>query len=407
MRKEFNELVETMKRWDLFQKDDEVDMALNDLGAKIDEVEKRIECAVRSAKEINESISKYTEEIDDELPIKMSVNDHDLIQNCSDDVRIALDLNDDMSIDDNWYSLFPTKKEDEETYPIVNCMDCGHPQPLLEENVYVDKLGRHVVCEQCEGSFNVGGDELKPIAVGKIEYDFPEEVYTIGNADNSEIIGDVYESEFHVLLDLGVIITENDNGFPFGKTNYIVLDNKFISIVKKKQIDLSKVPIIKQEVFMSFESSWGTLTCDKEGYVIEVIGDEEFNGERNYLYDIWQIDLAEYEKFLNSIGQNLDHDADDILVVGFWKKDGTYEEADMDWRKNIFGDAPTVLCQSQHTHDLVRDIIGKLKVIEVDGETMEYILRQVGMEGQMLKQLFTQTTNDDVDNLLDIRDGRS
>ena len=36
MRKEFNELVETMKRWDLFQKDDEVDMALNDLGAKID-----------------------------------------------------------------------------------------------------------------------------------------------------------------------------------------------------------------------------------------------------------------------------------------------------------------------------------------------------------------------------------
>ena len=407
MRKEFNELVETMKRWDLFQKDDEVDMALNDLGAKIDEVEKRIECAVRSAKEINESISKYTEEIDDELPIKMSVNDHDLIQNCSDDVRIALDLNDDMSIDDNWYSLFPTKKEDEETYPIVNCMDCGHPQPLLEENVYVDKLGRHVVCEQCEGSFNVGGDELKPIAVGNIEYDFPEEVYTIGNADNSEIIGDVYESEFHVLLDLGVIITENDNGFPFGKTNYIVLDNKFISIVKKKQIDLSKVPIIKQEVFMSFESSWGTLTCDKEGYVIEVIGDEEFNGERNYLYDIWQIDLAEYEKFLNSIGQNLDHDADDILVVGFWKKDGTYEEADMDWRKNIFGDAPTVLCQSQHTHDLVRDIIGKLKVIEVDGETMEYILRQVGMEGQMLKQLFTQTTNDDVDNLLDIRDGRS
>jgi hypothetical protein len=46
-------------------------------------------------------------------------------------------------------------------------------------------------------------------------------------------------------------------------------------------------------------------------------------------------------------------------------------------------------------------------VIEVDGETMEYILRQVGMEEQMLKQLFAQTTNDDVDNLLDIRDGRS
>jgi len=136
MKKQFNELVETMKRWDLFQKDDEVDIALNDLGAKIDEVEKRIECAVRSAKEINTSISKYTEDVDKSLPINMSVNDHDLIQNCSDDVRIALGLNDDMAIVDNWYNLFPK-------------------------------------------------EELKPIVVGNIEYDFPEEVYTIGNADNT------------------------------------------------------------------------------------------------------------------------------------------------------------------------------------------------------------------------------
>ena len=51
------------------------------------------------------------------------------------------------------------KAMDEETYPIVNCMDCGHPQPLLEENVHVDDLGRHIICEECESSFNVGGDE--------------------------------------------------------------------------------------------------------------------------------------------------------------------------------------------------------------------------------------------------------
>ena len=282
MRKEFNELVETMKRWDLFQKDDEVDMALNDLGAKIDEVEKRIECAVRSAKEINESISKYTEEIDDELPIKMSVNDHDLIQNCSDDVRIALDLNDDMSIVDNWYDLF-----------------------------------------------------------------------------------------------IGI-----------------------------KPIDLGEVPI-KKKTFMSFESSWGNIACDEDGNVIEVIGygEGEVIDAENYLFDIVKFDLVEYGKFCESINITMS-EFDDILIVGFWKKDGTYEEADMDWRKNIFGDAPTVLCQSQHTHDLVRDIIGKLKVIEVDGETMEYILRQVGMEEQMLKQLFTQSTNDDIDYLHDVRNGK-
>ena len=269
MRKEFNELVETMKGWNLFQKDDEVDIALTNLSNKIDEVEKRIECAVRSAREINQFVSKYTEDVDNHQPINMSVNDHDFILNRSSDIDIALDMGEKMCVSDNWYNLFSPK------------------------------------------------EEPKPIAVGNIEYDFPEDVYTIGNADNSEIIGDVYESEFHVLLDLGVIITENDNGFPFGKANYIVLDNKFISIVKKKQIDLSKVPIIEKEK------------------------------------------------------------------------------------------PPTMLCADSDKHKIVNNIISQLKEIDVDGETMEYILKQVGMEEQMLKQLFTQTTNDDIDNLLDIRDGKS
>jgi hypothetical protein len=111
MKKEFNELVETLKRWDLYFKGDEVDIALTDLEKVIDEVEKRIECAVRSAKEINELISKYTDDVDNDLPINMSVNDHDLIQNCSNDVNIALDMDDDMCVSDNWYYLFSPKEE--------------------------------------------------------------------------------------------------------------------------------------------------------------------------------------------------------------------------------------------------------------------------------------------------------
>ena len=42
-----------------------------------------------------------------------------------------------------------------ETYPIVNCLNCGHPQPLLDENILHDELGNHVVCEECESSFDV------------------------------------------------------------------------------------------------------------------------------------------------------------------------------------------------------------------------------------------------------------
>jgi hypothetical protein len=49
--------------------------------------------------------------------------------------------------------------------------------------------------------------------------------------------------------------------------------------------------------------------------------------------------------------------------------------------------APTELCKTPQTNEFVKDIIAKLKVIDVDGETMQYILEQVGMDGQMLYQL--------------------
>lgn len=412
MKKEFNLLKEFLFDSNTYSANgdcnwSEVSDLLDKLESKIDEVEKRINCAVRSAKEANASISLYTERVDDNESFIMQVNHHDSILRGSNDVIIALDMEDTECIENDWYNLFPPKESEksftdiwlsEETYPIVNCLDCGHPQPLLEENIHVDSVSRYMVCEQCENQFNID-DEPKPIAVGNIEYDFPEEVYTIGNSDNTEIIGDVYESEFHVLLDLGVIITENDNGFPIGKANYIVLDNKFISIVKKKQIDLSKVPI-KREVFMTFHSTWGEIDCDKDGNVIEVRGDED---EDNYLFDIGVFDLAEYYTFLNSKNITMG-ESDDILSIGFWKKDNTYHEAETDWRKEMF--APTMLCSDYDKHKIVNNIISQLKEIEVDGETMEYILKQVGMEDQMLKQLFAQSTNDEIDYLHDVRNGK-
>jgi hypothetical protein len=51
---------------------------------------------------------------------------------------------------------------------------------------------------------------------------------------------------------------------------------------------------------------------------------------------------------------------------------------------------PTDLCETYEVvedKDLVNDIIEKLKFIDVDGETMQYILEQVGMEEQMHRQL--------------------
>jgi hypothetical protein len=255
MKAEFDNLVETLKRWDLYQIGDEVDMALTDLSDKIAEVEKRLECINKTARDIELAISKHTESVDSNEAFVMNVNDHDSILRGSHDIMIALDLGDTEPIENDWYGLF-TK---------------------------VDK-----------------------------------------------------------------------------------------------------------EVAFSFESSWGSIDCDKDGNVIEVHGDLEYKGEKNYLFEIARVDIEEYAKFCSSL--NITHgESEDILSVGFWRKDGVYNEADKDWRESIFKpkeeEAPTVLCKTPQTHEFVKDIIAKLKVIDVDGETMEYILEQVGMKEQMAKQL--------------------
>jgi hypothetical protein len=61
---------------------------------------------------------------------------------------------------------------------------------------------------------------------------------------------------------------------------------------------------------------------------------------------------------------------------------------------------PTELCRITQTHEFVKDIIAKLKVIDVDGETMQYILKEVGMEEQMHKQLVMDKDFKDTKDLL-------
>jgi len=43
--------------------------------------------------------------------------------------------------------------------------------------------------------------------------------------------------------------------------------------------------------------------------------------------------------------------------------------------------------ESNYNELMINDIINKLRIIKVDGETMQYILEEVGMEDQMLRQL--------------------
>jgi hypothetical protein len=48
-------------------------------------------------------------------------------------------------------------------------------------------------------------------------------------------------------------------------------------------------------------------------------------------------------------------------------------------------------------------IIEHLSAIDVDGETMQYIIKQLGLEEQMLRQLLLQANDNDINYLLEER----
>ena len=50
---------------------------------------------------------------------------------------------------------------------------------------------------------------------------------------------------------------------------------------------------------------------------------------------------------------------------------------------------------------IVNEIITLLNDIDIDGETMEYILNKVGMSDQVLKQLLMKTSDLNLKNLLE------
>ena len=50
-----------------------------------------------------------------------------------------------------------------------------------------------------------------------------------------------------------------------------------------------------------------------------------------------------------------------------------------------------------------QSVIQQLKAMDVDGETMQYILQQVGMEWQMLRQLMLSMPIEQVEYLIEER----
>jgi len=74
---------------------------------------------------------------------------------------------------------------------------------------------------------------------------------------------------------------------------------------------------------------------------------------------------------------------------------------DKGYFKSYFVNDETQLMENSYTRTMVRDIINKLRTIEVDGETMQYIIEKVGMTDQMLRQLILTNPYTDTTDLLE------
>jgi hypothetical protein len=86
---------------------------------------------------------------------------------------------------------------------------------------------------------------------------------------------------------------------------------------------------------ITIESSWGEVTTDDEGNVLELdVLEIDEDGERCYLLDIAKFDIAEWDKWYeDKFKEDSPKPSDfDVLDLGYWRKDGSYEPADENWR---------------------------------------------------------------------------
>jgi hypothetical protein len=117
LRSRFNDLVETMRRFDLYQIDDEVGIALSEFDMILNEVEKRIECARRSNQDSNSVIMSLLDSYQDlgKTKEELTYGDFETLQRGVYDVDISLNFNHKEPIENNWYGLFEEPKKEPPT----------------------------------------------------------------------------------------------------------------------------------------------------------------------------------------------------------------------------------------------------------------------------------------------------
>lgn len=109
----FEELVNTLNKYCLYQKDDEVADDIEVVRAVILEVSKRLKAIDEITKESVDKIRKYEDAVDNQNPFTMALNDYDSILNLVVEMNVLSDLSNNQAITENWGNIFQPKTIDE------------------------------------------------------------------------------------------------------------------------------------------------------------------------------------------------------------------------------------------------------------------------------------------------------
>jgi len=89
---------------------------------------------------------------------------------------------------------------------------------------------------------------------------------------------------------------------------------------------------------ITIESSWGIISTDDKGNVIERDILEHHGGERCYLLDAERFDIEEWDNWYERYTEKTSPKPSsfDVLELGFWKNDGTYNPPSNEWRNELY-----------------------------------------------------------------------
>ena len=157
MRKEFDDLLNMILLYRLVIDDDLVLTALDNLSNKINEVEKRLECIDKTLNDIRGGVHKINEIKHSSFGSTIDAILNDDILRGTYDIAIAIDLNDEEPISENWYGLFKEKSEVDKLVERVE---------MIENNVELTEKFR----EKYDTDFGmvkacIGGDLIKEEAI--------------------------------------------------------------------------------------------------------------------------------------------------------------------------------------------------------------------------------------------------